>query len=175
MNENVLVDLTLNGQARKALVHPDRNGYVYVVDRTTGEVLSAVPFVHITTSRGVDLKTGRLQYVQEKEPQTGKVIHDICPVAPGGKDWQPSAYSPRTRWLYIPHQNLCQDEEAVPANYIAGTPYVGANVKMYSPSQKGYGLIEVTEERRNGRSLCGGGIGCRVHTVMVCAFEWWRR
>jgi PQQ-dependent dehydrogenase (methanol/ethanol family) len=132
VNENVLVDLTLNGQTRKALVHPDRNGYVYVVDRTTGEVLSATPFVHITTSSGVDLTTGRLQYVQEKEPQTGKVVRDICPVAPGGKDWQPSAYSPRTGWLYIPHQNLCQDEEAVPANYIAGTPYVGANVKMYA-------------------------------------------
>jgi lanthanide-dependent methanol dehydrogenase len=132
VNENVLVDLTLSGQTRKALVHPDRNGYVYVVDRTSGEVLSATPFVHITTSSGVDLKTGRLQYVQDKEPQTGKVIHDICPVAPGGKDWQPSAYSPRTGWLYIPHQNLCQDEEVVPANYIAGTPYVGANVKMYA-------------------------------------------
>jgi glucose dehydrogenase len=60
------------------------------------------------------------------------VIRDICPVAPGGKDWQPSAYSPRTGLLYIPHQNLCQDEEAVPANYIAGTPYVGANVMMYA-------------------------------------------
>jgi PQQ-dependent dehydrogenase (methanol/ethanol family) len=65
VNENVLIDLTLNGQTRKALVHPDRNGYVYVVDRTTGEVLSATPFAHITTSRGVDLMTGRLQYVQE--------------------------------------------------------------------------------------------------------------
>jgi PQQ-dependent dehydrogenase (methanol/ethanol family) len=132
VNENVLVDLPLNGQTRKVLIHPDRNGYVYVVDRTTGEVLSATPFAHITTSRGVDLKTGRLQYVQEKEPQTGKVIRDICPISPGAKDWQPSAYSPRTGLLYIPHQNLCQDEEAVPANYIAGTPYLGANVKMYA-------------------------------------------
>jgi galactokinase len=49
----VLVDLTLNGRTRKALVHSDRNGYVYVVDRTTGEVLSATSFAHITTSRGV--------------------------------------------------------------------------------------------------------------------------
>jgi glucose dehydrogenase len=48
------------------------------------------------------------------------------------KDWEPSAWSPQTGLLYIPHANLCQDEEGVQANYIAGTPYVGANVKMYA-------------------------------------------
>ena len=45
---------------------------------------------------------------------------------------QPSAYSPKTGMLYIPHQNLCMDEEGVSANYIAGTPYVGMNVKIYA-------------------------------------------
>jgi lanthanide-dependent methanol dehydrogenase len=131
VNENVLVDVTWKGQPRKALLHPDRNGYVYLMDRTTGEILSAEPFGHITTTRGVDLKTGRPVEVEEKKPRFGAVVHDICPAAPGAKDWQPSAFSPRTGWLYIPHQNLCQDEEAVEANYIAGTPFVGANVKMY--------------------------------------------
>jgi len=58
------------------------------------------------------------------------VVRDICPASPGGKDWQPSAYSPRTHLVYIPHQNLCQDEEAAQTSYIAGTPYVGANIKM---------------------------------------------
>jgi glucose dehydrogenase len=62
----------------------------------------------------------------------GKVIREVCPVAPGAKDWQPSAFSPKTGLLYIPHQNLCMDYEGVEANYIAGTPYVGANVKMYA-------------------------------------------
>jgi glucose dehydrogenase len=66
------------------------------------------------------------------------VIQDMCPAAPGAKDWQPSAFSPRTGWLYIPHQNLCQQEEAVEANYIAGTPFVGANVKMFI-GEGGYG------------------------------------
>ena len=59
-------------------------------------------------------------------------MRDICPAAPGAKDWQPSSWSPRTGLLYIPHQNLCQDEEGTEANYIAGTPYVGAIVKMYA-------------------------------------------
>ena len=138
VNENILLDLPIHGQTRKVLVHPDRNGYVYVMDRTTGEVLSASVFAPITTSRGVDLKTGQLQYVEEKKPITGKVVRGLCPAAPGAKDWQPSAFSPRTGLMYIPHNHLCMDEEDLTPNYIAGTPYVGANVRMYD-APGGYG------------------------------------
>ena len=130
VNENILIDVAFPGGTRKVLVHPDRNGYVYVIDRATGEVISATPFVHITTSNGVDLASGAIKYAPEKSQRSGTVIRDICPASPGGKDWQPSAYSPRTRLVYIPHQNLCQDEEVGQTSYIAGTPYVGANVKM---------------------------------------------
>jgi lanthanide-dependent methanol dehydrogenase len=133
INEQILLDLPIGGGApRKVLVRPERNGYVYVLDRATGEVLSATPFVHITASTGVDLKSGRPIEDKAKEPQVGKVVRDICPAPPGAKDWQPSAYSPRTGWLYIPHNNLCHDAEGVEANYIAGTPYVGMNVRMYA-------------------------------------------
>jgi len=130
VNENIVLDLTIGGKPRKVIVHPDRNGYVYVLDRATGEVISATPFSHITTSSGVDLSTGRLRYEPKKEPKVGRVIRDICPASPGAKDWQPAAWSPRTRLLYIPHQNLCQDAETTQTSYIAGTPYVGADVKM---------------------------------------------
>jgi len=132
INEQLLLDLPFNGQTRKVLVRPDRNGYVYVIDRLNGQVLSANPFAYITSSNGVDLSSGKLIYNPEKDPQAGKVIREICPAAPGAKDWQPSAFSPRTGLVYIPHQNLCMDVEGVEANYIAGTPYVGANVKMYA-------------------------------------------
>jgi lanthanide-dependent methanol dehydrogenase len=132
INENVLLDLDWQGTTRKVLAHADRNGYVYVLDRSTGEVLSANSFHYITAYRGVDLRTGRVQPVAEKQPKTGTVVRMICPSAPGAKDWQPMAWSPRTRLLYIPHQNLCMDFEATDANYIAGTPYVGANVKYYA-------------------------------------------
>jgi glucose dehydrogenase len=59
-------------------------------------------------------------------------VREICPASPGTKDWQPSSFSPRTGLAYIPHQNLCEDEEGIEANYIAGTPYVGMNVRMYA-------------------------------------------
>jgi lanthanide-dependent methanol dehydrogenase len=131
VNENLLLELPINGQARKVIVRPERNGYIYVLDRASGEVLSATAFVRITSSKGVDLKTGHLMVNEEKKPQVGKVIRDIAPASPGAKDWQPSAFSPRTGLIYIPFQNLSMDMEALEANYIAGTPYVGANEKYY--------------------------------------------
>jgi PQQ-dependent dehydrogenase (methanol/ethanol family) len=129
INENVLLDMEIAGQPRKVLLHADRNGYVYVLDRTTGEVLSASAFVHVTSSAGVDLPSGRLKHVEQLSVKTGRVTRDICPSANGGKDWQPMSFSPKTGLLYIPHQNECMDEEGLETNYIAGTPYVGANVR----------------------------------------------
>jgi lanthanide-dependent methanol dehydrogenase len=130
INENVLFDVEQDGKRRRLLIHADRNGHMYVLDRTSGEVLSAEPFARITTSHGVDAKSGRLKYEKLKEPRTGVLVQDICPAAPGAKDWQPAAFSPRTGLLYVPHNNMCQDEEAEEANYIAGTPYVGASTKF---------------------------------------------
>ncbi len=130
VNESLLLTVPWKGRQRRVLLRPGRNGYVYLIDRTNGEVLSAEPFVHITTTKGVDLKTGQLLYEPTQEPQVGRVVRDACPAAPGGKDWQPSAFSPRTGLAYLPHQNLCQDVEGLEANYIAGTPYVGMNVRM---------------------------------------------
>jgi lanthanide-dependent methanol dehydrogenase len=137
INENVLFDMTLAGAPRKVLAHADRNGHLYVLDRVRGEVLSATPFVPISSSTGVDLKTGRLKLVPEMIPQTGRVTRNICPAAPGAKDWQPMAFSGKTGLLYIPHQNLCMDMEATEANYVVGTPYVGANVR-YRPGPGGF-------------------------------------
>jgi lanthanide-dependent methanol dehydrogenase len=130
VNENVLLDLTIDGKPRPVLVHPDRNGYVYLLDRTSGEVLSADPFVPVTTSTGVDMQTGRLRENPDTEPRIGQVVRNICPASPGAKDWQPSSWSPRTGLLYIPHQNLCQDATSYQTSYIAGTPYVGVDVVM---------------------------------------------
>jgi lanthanide-dependent methanol dehydrogenase len=130
INENVLLDMNWNGQRRRVLVRPERNGYVYVLDRITGEVLSAKPYHHNTTTTGVDLKSGRLQVIEAMIPKSNRVTRDICPNASGAKDWNPSAFSNRTGLLYIPHTNLCMDWEGTEPNYIAGTPYVGAEVRM---------------------------------------------
>jgi PQQ-dependent dehydrogenase (methanol/ethanol family) len=130
INEMVLLDMPWNGQVRKVLVHPDRNGYLYVIDRQTGEVLEASPYGTINTTTGVDLKTGQLIHNPEMVPQVGKVMRDVCPTAPGAKDWNPSAFSNKTGMLYIPRNNLCVDWQSEQTGYIAGTPYVGAELRM---------------------------------------------
>ncbi|PYQ29535.1 MAG: PQQ-dependent dehydrogenase, methanol/ethanol family [Acidobacteria bacterium] len=130
VNESTLIDD--DAQHRKVLVRAERNGYVYVMDRVTGQVLSADPFAYITSTKGIDLKTGRPLEVADKIPKSGKVIRDICPAVPGAKDWNPSAWSPRTGLLYIPAENLCMDFEGSEANYIAGTPYLGATLRYYA-------------------------------------------
>jgi lanthanide-dependent methanol dehydrogenase len=130
INENILLDLDIAGRTRKVLAHPDRNGYMYLMDRTNGEIVSAQTFGYVNTSEGVDLKTGELKLNPTK--QTGfNTIRDACPAPPGVKDWTPSAFSPKTNLIYIPHNNLCYETQGLQANYIAGTPFVGMNVRMY--------------------------------------------
>jgi lanthanide-dependent methanol dehydrogenase len=132
VNENVLLNLPIDGTTRKVLVHPDRDGYMYVIDRTNGQVLSTATFAPVNAVDSINMKTGRPANNPQKHPDLNVTVRDICPAPPGGKDWQPSAYSPRTGLLYVPHNNLCYDAEAVPASYIEGTPYVGMNEKIYA-------------------------------------------
>jgi alcohol dehydrogenase (cytochrome c) len=81
VNECVLLDLNINGQTRNVLAHPDRNGRMYIMDRATGQVLSAETFAFQNTSEGVDMKTGKLKIVQAKT--TGfKTTRDACPAPP---------------------------------------------------------------------------------------------
>ena len=130
VNEIILLDMPVDGQLRKVLIHPDRDGYLYVIDRASGQLLSANPYGPVNSTEGVDLKTGRPILNPAKETKLGQTVRDICPTASGTKDWEPSAFSPRTGLVYIPHANLCMDWESLQTNYISGTPYVGATVVM---------------------------------------------
>jgi PQQ-dependent dehydrogenase (methanol/ethanol family) len=131
VNENILVDLTIKGKPYKALVHFDRNGFAYTIDRTNGKLLVAEAFGPVNWAKGVDLDTGLPIRVPEKGTQAGKNTKDICPAAIGAKDQQPAAYSPRTGLFYVPTNNICMDYEGVPVRYQAGQWYVGAIVRMF--------------------------------------------
>jgi lanthanide-dependent methanol dehydrogenase len=130
INEQILLDMPFDGAMRKVLIHFDRNGYLYVIDRKSGQVLSADPFGPTNATRGVDLKTGIPIINPEKQTKLGEMVRDICPTASGAKDWNPSSFSPDTGLLYIPHENMCMDKMDVRVNYIAGTPFVGSEVHM---------------------------------------------
>jgi lanthanide-dependent methanol dehydrogenase len=127
VNENILVDLPIGGRTRKALVHFDRNGFAYTMDRATGEVILAKAYVPMNWSTGVDLKTGRPVLDTSKVPYRGKKVTNICPSLEGGKNQQPAAFSPVTGLFYVPTNNLCMDFEARDVAYLPGTPYIGGN------------------------------------------------
>jgi PQQ-dependent dehydrogenase (methanol/ethanol family) len=132
VNEYIPVDLTIDGQPRKALVHFDRNGYAYTMDRITGQVLSAKPYQFVNWASGFDSATGVPKRLPAKETHQGTTARDICPSSTGGRDQQPAGFSPRTQLFYTPTTNVCMDYEGMAANYIAGTPYLGADVRMFA-------------------------------------------
>jgi lanthanide-dependent methanol dehydrogenase len=137
-NESLLLEFP--GE-RPVIVRPERNGFIYVLDRRTGQVLSADPFTVVTAFLHVDMATGRPVPNPEKQPRSGRVTRGICPAAPGAKDWNPSAFSPRTGLVYIPHINLCMDWLPGEVNYIAGTPYIGVDARMYGAPGRSRGEL----------------------------------
>jgi alcohol dehydrogenase (cytochrome c) len=133
VNENIVADIPINGQTRKVIVHVDRNGYVYTIDRTNGQVLVAEKFVPATNwSKSIDLNTGRPILDSSKTTRQGKFTRGICPSAIGGRDQQPAAYDPQSHLIFTAVVNLCMDYGGIEAKYIAGTPYVGAAVHQYA-------------------------------------------
>ncbi len=131
VNEDILMDLPINGQVRKVLVHLDRNAYGYTIDRVTGEVLQAAPFAYQNWSTGFDMKTGTPIVDPDKEPHPNVKLVNVCPPDIGGKDWQPSAASPRTGLVYADIFNICMDVTDIEASYIPSSPFDGMDMKRY--------------------------------------------
>ena len=95
--EMILTDVVVGGKSRKALVHFDKNGFAFTLDRATGELLAAHPYVPVNWAKRIDLKSGRP--VLDSTKLTGESkgnVKNICPTLEGGKNQQPAAYSPLT-------------------------------------------------------------------------------
>jgi PQQ-dependent dehydrogenase (methanol/ethanol family) len=135
INENILADIEIDGQMRKVLVHFDRNGFGYTLDRVTGELLVAEKYdPAVNWATHVDMETGRPQVVaQYSTDQQGTDVNtqNVCPAALGSKDQQPAAFSPRTGLFYVPTNHVCMDYEPFLVEYVAGQPYVGATLSMF--------------------------------------------
>ncbi len=141
INEMILADgMDIGGAKRDVLVHFDRNGFAYTMDRATGELLVAKkydPTVNWATEVVMDPASpqyGRPQVVAKySTQQNGEDVNTtgVCPAALGTKDQQPAAYSPVTGLFYVPTNHVCMDYEPYKVSYTAGTPFVGATVAMY--------------------------------------------
>ena len=145
VNEMILADQNIGGTNRKILVHFDRNGFGYTLDRANGELLVAEkydPTVNWATKVDMDKNSktyGRpLVVPQYSTEQNGQDVNSkgICPAALGTKDEQPAAFSPDTGLFYVPTNSVCMDYEPFRVSYTAGQPYVGATLSMYPPPGK---------------------------------------
>ena len=139
VNEMILADLEIGGETRKTLVHFDRNGFGYTLDRVTGELLVAEKYdPAVNWATHVDMETGRPEVVAEYSThQNGEDTNteNVCPAALGSKDQQPAAFSPKTNLFYVPTNHVCMDYEPFEVEYVAGQPYVGATLSMFPAGQ----------------------------------------
>ncbi len=135
INEMILADIDVKGKPTKALVHFDRNGFAYTMDRVTGALLVAEKFdPKVNWATHVDMKTGRPQVVAKySTAKNGPDVNTkgVCPAALGTKDQQPASFDPNTKLFYVPTNHVCMDYEPFKVEYTAGQPYVGATLSMF--------------------------------------------
>jgi PQQ-dependent dehydrogenase (methanol/ethanol family) len=180
INEMILADIDVKGQKRKALVHFDRNGFAYTMDRISGELLVAEKFdPQVNWATHVDMKSGRpvgvAQYSTEKNGED-VTTKGVCPAALGSKDQQPAAFNPKNGKFYVPTNHVCMTYEPFKVEYTAGQPYVGATLTMFpTPGSHGgmgnfivwnagTGKIEQSKPEKfsvwSGALTTDGGLAC---------------
>src|SRR6202158_4267346 len=142
VNEMILSDQQVGGQARKLLTHFDRNGLAYTLDRGTGELLVAEKYdPKANWTSGVDMNKSSPTYGRPKvldQYSTDKQSEDhnnkgIWPASLGTRSRGPAAYSRDTKLCYVPPNRVCMAYEPFKVSYAAGQPYVGATLSMYPP------------------------------------------
>jgi alcohol dehydrogenase (cytochrome c) len=129
VGENILTDMMIDGQNRKVMIHVGRNGFIYVLDRTNGELLRANQYVkHLNWADGIDMKTGRpIDSEITKKMRAGEEIV-VWPGAFGGKNWFPASYSPKTGLVYSNTLEIGMGYKPVEPKLVKATFYVGIDL-----------------------------------------------
>ena len=144
INEAVLHDLKIGGRTVPALMHADRNGFFYVLNRANGQLISADPFVTVNWATHVDMNTGRPVEAanNEKRPQLGKWARNVCPNLIGGKNWSPMSFHPGTGLVYMPVFNMCMDIANKEEEYTPGRFYLASEFNLDQAGATGSHLAE---------------------------------
>ncbi|KXU83077.1 methanol dehydrogenase [Paraburkholderia monticola] len=141
VNEMILSDLTINGKKVPSIVHFDRNGFGYTLNRETGQLLVAQKYdPAVNWADRVDLQSGLPIRNASYSTQAAGADHNvkgICPAALGSKDQQPAAFDPNTSMFLVPTNHVCMDYEPFEVDYVSGQPYVGATLSMYPGPNEG--------------------------------------
>jgi len=172
VNEFVAFDMEKDGETIKAGATADRNGFFYVLDRTNGEFISAVPFVQdITWAKGID-ENGKPIYDPDNRPgdpaasadgKKGEAVFAV-PGFLGGKNWMPVSYSQQTETFYIPSNEWGMDLWNEPVTYKKGAAYMGAGFTIKPLFDDYIGSLKAIDpatgelkwEYRNKAPLWGG-------------------
>jgi alcohol dehydrogenase (cytochrome c) len=147
----ILVDFQRNGRTVKGLIDVARDGYIRFLDRSNGgrndgkiKFVDGMPFVYSNVIRGLDPETGRADIDPAHKPLTGKIA-EFCPSGPGGKNWPPIAFSPKTRMIYIPaNENLCSSLMGTKVTYSPGKGFVGVggSTPQMRPGAQHFGEVQ---------------------------------
>ena len=135
VNELVLAEIPVDGKPHKVIMQANRNGFFYVLDRATGKLLAASPFVdRINWAEGIDLETGRpidteMTTFVRNTPEMEEAV-EVWPSALGGKNWMPMSFDPNSGLVYantnnfgMPYRTLIEDKE--PKTLYLGIDFVG--------------------------------------------------
>ena len=180
INEMILADIPIKGKKTPVLVHFDRNGFGYTLNRHSGELLVAEKFDPVVNwATHVDMRTGRPQVVSKySTAQNGPDVDSkgICPAALGSKDQQPASFNPQNGLFYVPTNHVCMNYEPFKVEYTAGQPYVGATLSMFPApgSHGGMGNVIVWDAAKgkivqskpekfsvwSGTLVTAGGLAC---------------
>ena len=125
VNENVIADINIDGALRKVILHADRNGFFYVIDRANGKLLRAFPFGKVNWATHVDLKTGRPVETDVRARLIAGEEVELWP-AFGVKNWAQMSFNPKSGMVYMNTINFPQFFKLVPTEYKPGTRYTGA-------------------------------------------------
>jgi PQQ-dependent dehydrogenase (methanol/ethanol family) len=119
----ILVDRMWRGERRKLLLHADRNGIFYVLDRTNGKFLSGTPFVHANWVSGFDANGRPIQVPGSNSNPGGSFV--VYPTLGGGTNFQAPSYSPQTGWMYLEYAENGQRYASTPVPFESGRQYIG--------------------------------------------------
>jgi len=141
----LLIDYERDGRMVRGLVNVARNGYVWFLERTNGEIgfVDAHPYILQDVFLSIDATTGRPDIDPERKPATGRTV-DHCPSIWGGKNWPPAAFNPMTRMVYFPaNNNLCGRTTGTEVEYVPGRLFMGASIDMYlAPGAEHVGEVQ---------------------------------
>ncbi|HVX92481.1 MAG TPA: PQQ-dependent dehydrogenase, methanol/ethanol family [Xanthobacteraceae bacterium] len=150
INTLMQADLTIDGKPTKVVMQAGRNGFFYVLERATGKLIAANPYVKVTWAKGVDLETGRPIWTEEtKAVINGTARGTFYPNISGGTNWFPPSFSPLTGLAYVNTLAIGMEYQPQPIEKIKdlkpGQPHYGVERKNLFPDPDPRGYLKAID------------------------------